>query len=338
MKPVRIVGGGLAGLSLGRALARQGAPVVVEEAGSYPRHRVCGEFIAGLDDATVRRLDLDTPLADALSLRGVAWCEAGRVAFRSRLPAPARGLARHTLDAHLADDIRAAGGAVRTNTRGDPDRADEGAVVATGRRPGPPAWIGLKQHALGLDLLDDLELHVGDEAYCGVSRLPDGRANVCGLFRLRAEVRAPRERLLTAYLDASGLGALAARVRAVAADPESHSGVAGLRFSAAPEPGPGVRLGDAGGMIPPFTGNGMAMAFQSAASAVEPLLAWSRGTLAWDDACAVVRRALRRRFSLRLRVACRLHALVLRPRVRRPVVALASAGLLPFRLLYSLTH
>ena len=64
-RPVEIVGGGLAGLSLGLALRRAAVPVTIFEAGVYPRHRVCGEFIAGLDTDTISRLGLDELLADA---------------------------------------------------------------------------------------------------------------------------------------------------------------------------------------------------------------------------------------------------------------------------------
>src|SRR3954469_12996095 len=71
--PVEIIGGGLAGLSLGLALRRQGVPVVLHEAGDYPRHRVCGEFITGLADATIDRLGLRPALADALRHHEVAW-------------------------------------------------------------------------------------------------------------------------------------------------------------------------------------------------------------------------------------------------------------------------
>jgi len=44
LRPITIVGGGLAGLMLGNGLRQQGIPVTVWEAGHYPRHRVCGLF------------------------------------------------------------------------------------------------------------------------------------------------------------------------------------------------------------------------------------------------------------------------------------------------------
>ena len=48
MKAINIIGGGLAGLSLGICLRRKDIPVAVHEKGSYPRHKVCGEFISGV--------------------------------------------------------------------------------------------------------------------------------------------------------------------------------------------------------------------------------------------------------------------------------------------------
>jgi menaquinone-9 beta-reductase len=57
-KPITIVGGGLAGLTLGIGLRQREVPVTVWEAGHYPRHKVCGEFISGQGQEVLRRLDL----------------------------------------------------------------------------------------------------------------------------------------------------------------------------------------------------------------------------------------------------------------------------------------
>ena len=57
-RPITIVGGGLAGLVLGIGLRRCDAPVTIWEAGNYPRHRVCGEFISGRGQATLARLGM----------------------------------------------------------------------------------------------------------------------------------------------------------------------------------------------------------------------------------------------------------------------------------------
>src|SRR5580693_6078484 len=53
---VTIVGGGLAGLTLGIGLRQVGVPATVWEAGRYPRHRVCGEFISGDGQGSLSRL------------------------------------------------------------------------------------------------------------------------------------------------------------------------------------------------------------------------------------------------------------------------------------------
>ena len=67
-EPIIIVGGGLAGLTLGIGLRRRNVPVTVWEAGQYPRHRVCGEFISGRGPASLGRIGL----LDGIRSRGSA--------------------------------------------------------------------------------------------------------------------------------------------------------------------------------------------------------------------------------------------------------------------------
>ncbi len=336
-RPIEIVGGGLAGLSLGRALRLSGVDVTVLESGDYPRHRVCGEFIAGLPARTRGVLQLDPLLRDASSNQTVGWFVHGRVVRTHRLPAPATSLSRFALDARLAEAFAAAGGNLVPNTRVPLATDAPGRVFATGRRRSPSRWLGLKIHARGLRLDQDLELHLGDNAYVGVTRIEQQRVNLCGLFR-RRELAGKAPGLLLAYLAASGLDALAGRLAGSSLDDSSFSVVAALEFDAGVSRSRCVRLGDACAMIPPFTGHGMAMAFQSAEIAHGPLLAYARGDAEWPETRAVIDRALRRRFRLRLGTAHLLHPFLLHPSWQRWLTLLNRARLLPLRPLYAALH
>lgn len=337
LRPIEIIGGGLAGLSLGLALRRNAVPVTIFEAGDYPRHRVCGEFIAGLDDRTIARLGLTTILADALRHHEVAWYIGERVTRIQQLPSPALGLSRYTLDARLAEAFVAAGGTLQTHTRATSTDEVEGRVFATGRRRAESPWIGLKFHVTDLKLTRELELHLGDQAYVGLARIEQDRVNVCGLFR-RRPLAAKGPELLLAYLRAANLPSLAERLAAVRPDEKSCCAVAAVEFDRRFSEGDDVRLGDAGAMIPPFTGNGMAMAFQSAASALDPLIAYARGATNWAQTGQAIRAALVSRFRTRLFSAHALHPFLLRPRRQQVLRALSSAKLLPLRPLYHLLH
>ena len=338
LKPIDIVGGGLAGLSLGLALRREGVPVTLHESGAYPRHRVCGEFITGLSATTIARLQLGPHLHDALAHREVAWFIDGHPPSIQQLPAPALGLSRYTLDARLAAAFTAAGGELRQHTRVTDDSPRSGRIFTNGRRQqGRSPWLGLKIHALDLPLERDLELHLGDQAYVGLARVEDGRVNVCGLFR-RRKLSAPGGALILQYLEAAGLPLLAGRLRSVRFDDASFSAVAALSFDSRVPPSGSVQLGDACVMIPPFTGNGMAMAFQGAETALTPLLAYARGQADWRATGRLIRSRLSKRYRLRLASARLLHPYLLQHRRQRWLSNLARARLLPLKSLYAILH
>lgn len=338
LRPIEIVGGGLAGLALGLALRRHHVPVTVIEAGSYPRHRVCGEFITGLSPATEQTLGLGDVLADARQHHDMAWYRQETRIQTHRLPRPARALSRHTLDARLARAFVVAGGELRERTRMHDHAAPPGRILAHGRRPRLESpWLGLKLHVVGLELRHGLEVHLGRDAYVGLTPVEDGRVNVCGLFR-RRPVRARGLEVVFGYLETSGLAALARRLRAADPDPASFCAVAALAFQRGVISRQELCIGDAAAMIPPFTGNGMAMAFQSAEAALGPVLRYCTGQLDWREACAATQAALRGRFRLRLASASTLHPFLLRSRRQRCFAALAQVGLLPFRPLYAVLH
>lgn len=336
-RPIEIIGGGLAGLSLGLALRRAGIAVTIIEAGNYPRHRVCGEFITGLSRATRDRLSLDPLLEGAAHNREVGWFIRGVRARCQRLPAIAFGLSRHTLDTRLANAFVAAGGDLRLNTRSSNFDDAPGRVIAIGRRRSASRWLGLKIHAVDFSLEHELELHLGDDAYIGLTRIEGNRVNVCGLFR-RREIAAKGQDLLLAYLEACRLGSLSQRLAHATLDAASFCAVAAVDFDRHVQPSKQVRLGDTLAMIPPFTGHGMAMAFQSAEIAFAPLIAYARGDEEWPHTRQLIHTALRRRFRVRLASAGALHSFLLQPSRQQWLGALNRARLLPLGPLYAALH
>ncbi|MGH7995433.1 MAG: NAD(P)/FAD-dependent oxidoreductase [Opitutaceae bacterium] len=352
LKPIEIVGGGLAGLALGLALRREEIPVTLFEAGGYPRHRVCGEFIGGLDEATIAGLRLEPFLRKALRHRRVAWFHGARLVRRQTLPEPAFGLSRFRLDASLAEAFRQAGGVLCEGRRiAWPERAKEGRILSTGRQAGRSPWIGLKVHAARLELAADLEVHLGEGGYVGLAPVEDGAVNLCGYFRqARAgmdserralpsgQVRGRGVSLLLGRLEDCGLGDVSERLRAAGLDDASFCAVAGLRVAGRVHADGALRIGDACGMIAPFTGNGMAMAFQSAEMSASFVAAYARGAMSWARARANAEAAERRRFRVRLASADALHPFLLLSGRQRWFAAASRARLLPLRPLYALLH
>lgn len=325
---IDIAGGGLAGLSLGIGLRKKGVPVTVHEAGSYPRHRVCGEFISGVTPQTLEALGILDLFDTAKRHRTSAWYAKGRVMARPTLPYAAFGISRHCLDEALRKRFESLGGVLRSGSRlsGVPS---DGWVWCTGRRPTKGKWIGLKCHVKGLSMATDLEMHLGENSYVGLASVENGLTNICGLFRLRREIRA--ENTLAAYLDASGLGYLAQRLAEAETIPASVSAVAGFELGWQNKTAGTFVLGDSLAMIPPFTGNGMSMAFESAETALGPLTDYAKGLISWSDARSLTESRLARRFGPRLFLAQLLHPFLTSSGGQAFLGTVAGTGLLPFR-------
>ena len=337
---VQIAGGGLAGLALGVALRRRDVPVQLFEAETYPRHRVCGEFMSGITSDELDGLGIAALLEDAARHRTTSWHDTGRTPLTHSLPRPALGISRFALDHRLADRFSASGGELHTGTRAPKPEHDEGWVVATGRAREGTEWLGLKAHFHQLDLDADLEIHLSDGGYLGLTRVEAGRTNACGLFH-RTEPLKSRDKteLLPTACEEVGMTQLADRLRAAQIDPASLKGVSqfllGWQKHARSDE---LRLGDQAALIPPVTGNGMSMALQSALDAVGPLSQWSEGDQPWSDAVAAIRRAHRQRFTSRLRWARLLQTIVLQPRLRRLAMALLQRRWLSFDRVFERTR
>lgn len=343
-KPITIVGGGLAGLALGIGLRRREVPALIYEAGKYPRHRVCGEFINGRGLEVIDRLGLRECLeaAGTSTARTSKFFVGERPLPEHELPTPALCVSRFVLDAVLAGEFTRLGGELRTETRWTDPAFGEGLVRATGRRAkGEQAgarWFGLKAHVRNVTLQADLEMYFAANSYVGLCRLPNGEVNVCGLFRRSSsETSLPQNGVERLCHESAAV--LAKRLRGAVWDGDSFSSVGGLPFREQPEwSAAEVRIGDALAMIPPVTGNGMSLAFESADLALEPLAAYSEGRLDWAATCREIATASRRTFSARLHWAGRLHAALFKPGLRDRLLPLVASSEFLWRLCFSATR
>ena len=328
-KPIIIVGGGLSGLTLGIGLRQRGVPVIVYEAGHYPRHRVCGEFISGSGQRSLARLGL---LDD---LNKIGACSAVYAAFFNgktkiaarQLPEPAVCLSRFVLDEWLAHKFQQLGGELHSGVRWN-DTFLPGIVRASGRRMEPVTngWrlFGLKVHARGVSMDADLEMHFVPAGYVGLCRLTGGDVNICGLFRSETTVPNLAQRWRD-WLSGPVGSTLHSRLMTAQYEEASFSSVAGLCL----RPQRAVErkeccVGDALTMIPPVTGNGMSMAFESGEHAIEPLAKYSQNHLSWDETQGLIAAACDQQFNARLRWASWLQQALFNPKTRASLLFFAA--------------
>jgi flavin-dependent dehydrogenase len=310
---ITITGGGLTGLSLAIALRKNGVAVVLHEAGAYPRHRVCGEFISGVSRETLEALGIAETLADAQLHHSVTWFSGDTLLRENTLPKPALALSRHLLDDRLQKLATELGVEIHAGSRRKMNPGQPGEVWTAGRKPRNGEWIGLKAHIRGISTTAHLEMYSGPRGYLGITPVEDGWHNACGLFRIDKSITARHADLLPAYLSGNGNIALARRIAAAEWREGSFTAVAGFALGLQ-SPTPGLlSLGDSHAIIPPFTGNGMTMAFQSAEAAFPHLIAYANGIQTWLEAREAIQCQLAKRFGKRLTSAKLLHPLLFHP-------------------------
>ncbi|HUP45129.1 MAG TPA: NAD(P)/FAD-dependent oxidoreductase [Thermoanaerobaculia bacterium] len=300
---VAVIGAGPAGSTLAALLARRGASVALVDRDAFPRDKLCGEFLSYDALPILDRLGILAQL-DACNVPAIARCRiVGRTTtYDFDLPRPARGVSRRLLDDLLFRCATASGASgwsgwtatnidangVTLERNGEQTDLEARVVVgAWGRwgrfdaqlgrrfvRDRSHRNFGFKRHYRAASSAGGtIDLHSFGGGYLGVSPIEGGLTNICGLVHASrlAGLKGGWEAFVAAIRrEERGLERLYA-----AHEPAQETFLSSepviFRSRSAVEGGV-VMAGDAAGIIDPLTGNGMAMAIQSALLAAPSVL------------------------------------------------------------------
>jgi flavin-dependent dehydrogenase len=304
---VVVVGGGPSGAACALSLARRGIAVTIVERARFPRRKPCGEYLSGGAVAALDELGLGRELRlVARPLRGVRLVPPAAPALELPFASETLALDRAILDTVILGRALAAGARLVQGRAEDlrfergrvagvivRDEAGElaelparfvvgadgnGSLVA--RKLGltrplrGPRRFAVGGHYRGLGELDAfVEMYVGSGAYFALNPLDSTRTNVMVVVRDRAL--------------GEWAGAVDERMRGKAAElgrgQRSFEGaerigprvaVGPLAFEVAAPVAPGaVLIGDAAGVLNPFTGQGVFLALRGGIDAAAALAA-----------------------------------------------------------------
>lgn len=340
---VIVIGGGPAGAVAAARLSRLGCAVLVVERATFPRDKVCGgclnqRALAALREAGLMDVvgSLDAPQLDMLALRGYG------AAAQIDLPTGI-GVSRRALDAALLKEAERLGVRVVHGRAGRVGRVSNGSralvvgdgadaqtyrarvcVFASGlaspntfedigglsvsidetSRIGAGAHLPKEAHDYRAGTI---HMAVGDHGYVGAAVVEEGALNIAaaidaGFVKNRGGLANACAEILQGAGFPLPCGMLDVRWRGTPPLSRSLSAVRGERL---------LVIGDAGGYMEPFTGEGMAWAMSSGLAAAQiidtNLSSWSpeaeRAWSAWhrhnvakpQKRCRLVARALRSR-------------------------------------------
>ena len=284
-----ILGGGVAGLAAARRLIELGNQPLIIEAGSYPSHKVCGEFFSPSSVAILRKWDIHAMPIYQARLHSSSYT------LNFTFPTPAGSLSHLTLDTQLAHQILQHKATLLTHTKVQdlsPPSNVEGShtlrlssgetvfakhlLIATGRLPGfsgsspCKCYKGFKAHFTGLELDSTLNMFSFPGAYLGLAPIENGLANLACLAKIeRVNQATSSQHFMESLIESHPF------LRQLLA--AGHNLFNGWMETSVPEFG--LRsppnwprtywIGDAASTIPPASGNGLSLALASGYLAAE---------------------------------------------------------------------
>lgn len=296
---VIIVGGGLAGLCNAIHLSKLGRAVLLIEKNSYPKHKVCGEYISNEVLPYLAFLDINPFDFGAVKIDNFQISTTNNKLISAKLPLGGFGISRYTLDFELYKKAIKNGATIlqdsvlqidyqndifTVDTKENHSFTTKIAIGAFGKRSlldvklerdfiqKKSPYLGVKIHVKGNFRQDLVALHNFKGGYCGVSKIENNAINLCYItnfssFKKHKNIADFQENVV---FKNQYLKDVFKNTTPIWQKPLSISQIS--FETKKPIENHIVMCGDAAGMIHPLCGNGMSMAIQSAQIASKLIL------------------------------------------------------------------
>jgi len=288
---VIIIGGGLAGLSSAIHLSKMGLNILVIEKNSYPKHKVCGEYISNEVLPYLNFLGIDVFKLGAKKIDKFQLSTRKNKLISSELSLGGFGISRFCLDHAMANTAIAHGAEILQDTVEDIQFLDDKFSVETknngvyktkmvigayGKRANldiklkrqfikkRSPYLAVKTHASGDFPANVVALHNFEGGYCGVSKVENEHINLCYITNLKTfkkfkDINDFQEKVVFKNLYLKEIFSKTAPIF------EQPLTISQISFEdKEPIENHILMCGDTAALIHPLCGNGMSMAIRSA--------------------------------------------------------------------------
>lgn len=326
-----IIGGGLAGLALCLDLKKRGHTVALIEKGSYPRQKVCGEYISMESQRYLLSLcqalsDLKLPL-----IKNFRITSTGQKDFKTPLGLGGFGVSRYLLEELLYEEALKSGVHIVLETKAQSISQSEGGIFsvvtksqtfntkiicnASGRRSNlemnergqkqvKTNYIGVKYHVKLERDPELIEIHNFPGGYCGISNIEDDKSCLCYIVNakeLNAVNKSIPELEKQILSQNKNLEKIFKEAEFIDREPVTISGINFLIKE--PLNQDQFFLGDSAGSIAPITGNGMSMGLRSAHNLAQLLDQYLSGKIKKENLNELYSDFWNKEFSMRIKLS-----------------------------------
>ena len=288
---VIIIGGGLAGLTAGIHLSKIGFQVTIIEKNSYPKHKVCGEYISNEVLPYLNWLEISISNLNPTNITKLQFSSVKGKIINCNLPLGGFGISRYVLDELLykkaisngcriiqetAENIVFNENVFTITTSINTILKSEIVIGAFGKRSNidqslnrnfiqqKSPWLAVKAHYSGNFPNNLVGLHNFSGGYCGVSKVEGDKVNICYLadyatFQKYKNIEEYQDKVVSKN---PLLKTIFENYKMLFDKPLTISQISFEKKQVVENHI--LMIGDTAGLIHPLCGNGMAMAIHSA--------------------------------------------------------------------------